>query len=254
MGRIISVFNQKGGVGKTTTAVNLAAAIADKGLRVLLVDNDPQGNLTSGLGVNKRNLGDSIYEVLLDMSDIKDVIIPTDFKNLFLVPGSINLAAAEIEITDSKDRESLLKKQLEKVRDDYDFIFIDCPPSLGLLSLNALAAADSVMIPLQCEYYALEGISQLVQTFNLIRHNINETLEIEGVLILMYDGRNNLSLQVVDEIKKHFKESVYKTMIPRNVRLAEAPSFGLPGIHYAPKSKGAEAYMDFADEFIERAK
>lgn len=251
MGRIISVFNQKGGVGKTTTAANLAAALAERGLRVLLVDNDPQGNLTLGLGINKKNLFHTIYEVFLEMSEIERVIIPTDFDNLYLVPGSINLAGAEIEIADVEGRESLLKRQLMRVRDHYDFIIIDCPPSLGLLSINALAASDSVLIPIQCEYYALEGVSQLIHTYNLIRKNINSCLEVEGVLISMYDSRNNLSVQVVDEIKRNFKGSVYRTVIPRNIRLAEAPSFGLPCIHYDRKSKGSAAYLELAEEFME---
>lgn len=251
MGRVISVFNQKGGVGKTTTASNLAAALAEKGLQILLIDNDPQGNLTLGLGINKKQLSHTIYEVLMQMSDIEKVIMPTDFENLFLVPGSIHLAGAEISITDFDKRELLLKNQVDRVRDRFDYIIIDCPPSLGLLSINSLAASDSVLIPIQCEYYALEGVSQLVQTYNLIRENINGALEVEGVLISMYDARNNLSIQVVDEIKKNFKGSVYKTVIPRNIRLAEAPSFGLPCIHYDRKSKGAEAFLELADEFVE---
>lgn len=251
MGRVISVFNQKGGVGKTTTAANLAAALAERGLRILLVDNDPQGNLTLGLGINKRTLFHTIYEVLMEMSAIEQVIISTDFENLFLLPGSINLAGAEIEIADKKNRESLLKNQLDRVKHNYDYVIIDCPPSLGLLSINSLAASDSVLIPIQCEYYALEGVSQLVQTYNLIKENINRGLEVEGVLISMYDGRNNLSIQVVEEIKKNFKGSVYRTIIPRSIRLAEAPSYGLPCIHYDRKSKGAEAYLDLAEEFVE---
>ncbi len=251
MGRVISVFNQKGGVGKTTTAVNLAAALAERGLKILLIDNDPQGNLTLGLGINKKKLFHTIYEVLLQMSDIDKVIMKTDFENLYLLPGSINLAGAEVEIADFARRESLLRNQVVKIKDDYDYIIIDCPPSLGLLSINALAASDSVLIPIQCEYYALEGVSQLVQTYNLIKENINHALEVEGVLISMFDGRNNLSVQVVDEIKKNFKGSVYTTVIPRNVRLAEAPSYGLPCIHYDRKSKGAEAYLDLAEEFME---
>lgn len=251
MSRVISVFNQKGGVGKTTTASNLAAALAEKGLKILLIDNDPQGNLTLGLGINKKLLSHTIYEVLMQMSDIEKVIMPTDFENLYLVPGSIHLAGAEISITDFEKRELLLKTQVDRIRDQYDYIIIDCPPSLGLLSINSLAASDSVLIPIQCEYYALEGVSQLVQTYNLIRENINSALEVEGVLISMYDGRNNLSIQVVEEIKKNFKGSVYKTIIPRNIRLAEAPSFGLPCIHYDRKSKGAVAFLDLADEFVE---
>ncbi len=252
MGRVISVFNQKGGVGKTTTAVNLAASLAEKGLKILLIDSDPQGNLTLGLGINKRNLYRTIYEVILEMAKIEKVVLPTDFENLYLVPGSINLAGAEIEIADIEEREALLKKQISRVRDDYDFIIVDCPPSLGLLSINALAASDSVLIPIQCEYYALEGVSQLVYTYNLIKENINSSLEVEGVLVSMYDSRNNLSVQVVDEIRKNFKGSVYETVIPRNIKLAEAPSFGLPCIHYDRKSKGSQAYLELADEFMEK--
>ncbi len=252
MGRVISVFNQKGGVGKTTTAVNLAASLAEKGLKILLIDSDPQGNLTLGLGINKRNLYRTIYEVILQMAKIEKVVLPTDFENLYLVPGSINLAGAEIEIADIEEREALLKKQISRVRDDYDFIIVDCPPSLGLLSINALAASDSVLIPIQCEYYALEGVSQLVYTYNLIKENINSRLEVEGVLVSMYDSRNNLSVQVVDEIRKNFKGSVYETVIPRNIKLAEAPSFGLPCIHYDRKSKGSQAYLELADEFMEK--
>lgn len=251
MGRVIAVFNQKGGVGKTTTAVNLAASLAEKGKKILLIDNDPQGNLTSGLGINKDKLYKTVYEVLLQTASIEDVIIDTDFDNLFLLPGSINLAGAEIEITTFSKREFLLKKQLEKVKHKYDFIIIDCPPSLGLLSINALSSADSILIPIQCEFYSLEGVSQLVHTYNLVKNNINRDLEVEGVLVSMFDGRNNLSIQVVEEIKKYFAGNVYSTVIPRNVRLAEAPSYGLPAIHYDRKSKGAEAYLDFADEFIE---
>lgn len=251
MGRVISVFNQKGGVGKTTTAVNFAAALAEKGQRILLVDNDPQGNLTLGLGISKTTLYRTIYDVLLQIASIQDVIIKTDYENLFIVPGSINLAGAEIEITEFKDRESLLKQQIDKVKDMYDFIIIDCPPSLGLLSINALCASDSVLIPIQCEFYALEGVSQLVYTYNMVRENINKELKVEGVLISMFDSRNNLSIQVVEEIKKNFKGSVFKTIVPRNVRLAEAPSHGLPVIHYDRRSKGAEAFLDLAEEFME---
>ncbi len=252
MGRVISVFNQKGGVGKTTTAVNLAASLAEKGHKILLIDNDPQGNLTLGLGINKRNLYRTIYEVILQMAKIEKVVLATDFENLYLVPGSINLAGAEIEIADIDEREALLKKQISRIKNKYDFIIIDCPPSLGLLSINALAASDSVLIPIQCEYYALEGVSQLVYTYNLIKENINSALEVEGVLVSMYDSRNNLSSQVVEEIKKNFKGSVYETVIPRNIRLAEAPSFGLPCIHYDRKSKGSKAYLQLADEFMEK--
>ena len=250
MGKAIAIFNQKGGVGKTTTAINFSAALAECGKRVLLVDNDPQGNLSSGVGINKAELEYSIYNVLINEIDIETCIIPTQFENLDIVPGSVELAGAEIELIEFENREYLLKQQLSKVKDKYDYIIIDCPPSLGLLTINALVAVDSVIIPIQCEYYALEGVSQLVNTFNLVKKSINPNLEIQGVLLSMFDGRTNLSIQVVDEVKKHFKGLVYATIVPRNVRLAEAPSFGLPIIHYDRKSKGAEAYLDLADEFL----
>lgn len=251
MGKSIAIFNQKGGVGKTTTAVNFAAALAEKGKRVLLIDNDPQGNLTSGVGVDKNSLEKSIYHVLINEASIEDVIIRTSFEHLDILPGSVDLAGAEIELIDFEDREFLLKKQILKVKDAYDYIIVDCPPSLGLLTINALVAVDSVLIPIQCEYYALEGVSQLVNTFNLVKKSINSNLEIQGVLLSMFDGRTNLSIQVVEEVKKHFKQLVYATIIPRNIRLAEAPSFGLPIIHYDRKSKGAESYLELAEEFLE---
>lgn len=250
MGKAIAIFNQKGGVGKTTTAVNFAAGLADLGKRVLLVDNDPQGNLSSGVGINKTELEKTIYQVLINEIEIQDAIIPTRFENLDIVPGSIELAGAEIELIEFENREYLLKSQLQKIKDNYDYILVDCPPSLGLLTINALVAVDSVIIPIQCEYYALEGVSQLVNTFNLVKKSINPNLYIQGVLLSMFDGRTNLSIQVVEEVKKHFKGLVYSTIIPRNIRLAEAPSFGLPVIHYDRKSKGAEAYLELADEFM----
>ena len=250
MGKAIAIFNQKGGVGKTTTAVNFAAGLAEMGKRVLLVDNDPQGNLSSGVGINKTELEKTIYQVLINEIDIQDAIIPTRFDNLDIVPGSIELAGAEIELIDFENREYLLKSQLQKIKEQYDYILVDCPPSLGLLTINALVAVDSVIIPIQCEYYALEGVSQLVNTFNLVKKSINPNLYIQGVLLSMFDGRTNLSIQVVGEVKKHFKGLVYATIIPRNIRLAEAPSFGLPVIHYDRKSKGAEAYLELAEEFM----
>lgn len=252
MGKVIAIFNQKGGVGKTTTAVNLSAALTTMGKRVLLVDNDPQGNLTSGVGIDKFGLEHNIYRVLINEIDVLDTIIPTDYENLFILPGSVNLAGAEIELISFQQREFLLKNILEKVKDDYDYIFIDCPPSLGLLTINALVAVESVIIPIQCEYYALEGVSQLLNTYQLIKKSINPNIEIQGVLMSMFDSRTNLSIQVVEEVKQHFKHLVYTTMIPRNIRLAEAPSHGMPIFYYDPKSKGAEAYEDLAIEFIER--
>ena len=250
MGKAIAIFNQKGGVGKTTTAVNFAAGLADLGKKVLLVENDPQGNLSSGVGINKTELEKTIYQVLINEIEIQEAIIPTRFENLDIVPGSIELAGAEIELIEFDNREYLLKSQLQKIKANYDYILVDCPPSLGLLTINALVAVDSVIIPIQCEYYALEGVSQLVNTFNLVKKSINPNLYIQGVLLSMFDGRTNLSIQVVEEVKKHFKGLVYATIIPRNIRLAEAPSFGLPVIHYDRKSKGAEAYLELAEEFM----
>ncbi len=251
MSKIIAIFNQKGGVGKTTTNINLASALGLLGKTVLALDIDPQGNTTSGLGVNKKSLENSIYNVLIDRVDAKNAIMDTSFKNLDLLPSTVELAGAEIELTSSMQRELILKNSIEDIRDDYDYIFIDCPPSLGLLTINALAAADSVLIPIQCEYYALEGVSMLMNTIQLVKKGLNPDLTIEGVVLSMFDGRNNLSIQVVDEVKKYFRGKVYTTLIPRNVRLAEAPSFGLPIMEYDEKSRGAEAYKDLADEFIE---
>lgn len=252
MSKIIAIFNQKGGVGKTTTAVNLSAALASFGKRILLVDNDPQGNLTSGVGLDKVNLEHNMYELIIGESSIAETICKTDFTGLDILPGSMNLAGAEIELTGFERREYLLKDELDSVKDNYDYIFIDCPPSLGLLTINALVAVDAVIIPIQCEYYALEGVSQLLNTYSLIKERINPEIEIQGVLLSMFDARTNLSIQVVEEVKNHFKDLVYQTMIPRNIRLAEAPSHGLPILYYDPKSKGAEAYYDLALEFVER--
>ncbi len=251
MSKVIAVFNQKGGVGKTTTNVNLSSYIAQKGKKVLVVDIDPQGNTTSGLGVDKKSLNHTIYEVLINNVKAEQVIIETAIKGLHLIPSSTNLAGAEIELTGLEGRESMLRKTLADVRDNYDYVFVDCPPSLGLLTINALGAADSVLIPIQCEYYALEGVSQLMNTIWLVQRGLNPELEIEGVVLSMFDGRTNLSIQVVDEVKKHFKGKVYTTIIPRNIRLAEAPSYGVPIMVYDPKSKGAEAYAELAEEFIE---
>lgn len=252
MGKAIAIFNQKGGVGKTTTNINLAACLALKGKRVLIVDIDPQGNTTSGVGVSKRSLKNTVYNILIDRTyDPRKAIVHTQVANLDLIPASVDLAGAEIELVQIEGRESTLKYGLDKIRDNYDYIFIDCPPSLGLLTINSLTAVDSVLIPIQCEFYALEGVSQLVSTIDLVKKGLNPNLEVEGVVLSMFDGRTNLSLQVVQEVKKYFGGKVYTTVIPRNVRLAEAPSYGLPITEYDPKSSGAIAYMEFAEEFLD---
>ena len=254
MGKIIAISNQKGGVGKTTTAVNLSACIADAGKKVLLVDLDPQGNASSGLGVDKDNLDTCMYDVLLNDTDIKSIIQGTMLKKLSIAPSTIQLAGAEVSMVDIVSRETILRKVLETVKKDYDFIIIDCAPSLGLLTLNALNAADSVLIPIQCEFYALEGVSQLIKTITIVQQSTNKALEIEGILLTMFDGRTNLSIQVAEEVKKFFGTNVYKTIIPRNVRLSEAPSYGEPIIIYDPKSKGAAVYSGLAKEVIKDAK
>ncbi len=254
MGKAIAIFNQKGGVGKTTTNINLGACLANKGKKVLIVDIDPQGNTTSGLGVIKKDLDYTTYELLVVKDfDTRKAITKTSVPNLDIVAASVDLAGAEVELVGIENREKILGKALEKVKKDYDYIFIDCPPSLGLLTINSLAAVDSVLIPIQCEFYALEGVSQLMSTIDLVKKNINPKLDIEGVILSMFDGRTNLAVQVVQEVKKYFGNKVYTTVIPRNVRLAEAPSFGMPITEYDPKSKGAMAYMKFADEFLERS-
>ena len=254
MAKIISITNQKGGVGKTTTAVNLAASISKKGKKVLLVDIDPQGNTTSGVGVDKREIENSTYTMLIGESKAKDSIVKTEFENLSLIPSHIDLAAAEIEISNLEKRESLLKMALSEVRAEYDFIFIDCPPSLGLITTNALTASDTILIPIQCEYYALEGLSQLMNSVRRIKRAYNERLDIEGVLLTMFDGRLNLTQQVVNEVKKFFPKKVFSTVIPRTVRLSEAPSFGMPICHFDKNNKGAKAYDDLADELIRKNK
>ena len=250
MGKIIVLANQKGGVGKTTCAVNIAAGTAALGKRVLLVDIDPQGNATSGLGINKRSVIRSSYEMLCSGASASEATVRNAFKNLDVIPSSLNLAGAEIELAAKEGRESLLKKALSLVRENYDFIFIDCPPSLGVLTINALCACDSVLIPIQCEYYALEGLSQLMNSVRTIKRLYNQNIGIEGVVLTMYDGRLNLTLQVANEIKKYFPNKVYKMAIPRNVRLSEAPSFGKPVIYYDPASRGAKAYMELCGEII----
>ena len=252
MGRIIAVANQKGGVGKTTTSINLAACLAEKGKKVLAVDMDPQGNLTSGLGVDKDSVEKSIYELIIGEVDIKEVINKEVLENLDIIPTSIDLSAAEIELIGVDDKEYILRNAIDQVKDQYDFVIIDCPPSLSMLTINAMTTADSVIVPIQCEYYALEGLSQLIHTVELVKDRLNSKLEIEGVVFTMYDARTNLSLQVVENVKDNLQQNIYKTIIPRNIRLAEAPSYGLPINKYDPKSTGAERYMRLADEVIER--
>ena len=251
MGKIIAVANQKGGVGKTTTAVNLAACIAAREKRVLLVDLDPQGNASSGLGRGGQQ-EHTVYDVLIGETEAREAVLDTDCAGLRLLPTAIELAGAEIELVGVDDRELLLRRALEDVRGDYDFIFIDCPPSLGLLTLNALNAADTLLVPIQCEFFALEGLSQLMNTVKLVRKNLNPQLDVEGVVLTMYDSRTNLSVQVVEEVKKFFRNKVYETIIPRSVRLGEAPSFGLPITQYAGNSTGAVAYRALANELMDK--
>lgn len=252
MGRIIAIANQKGGVGKTTTSINLAASIAEMGKRVLAIDLDPQGNMTSGLGVDKNDVENTVYELMLDECSINESIQDTVVKGLRLIPSNVNLAGAEIELLGVNDKEYILKTAVDYIRDDYDFIVIDCPPSLNMLTVNAMTTADTVLVPIQCEYYALEGLSQLIHTINLVQERLNPNLQMEGVVFTMYDARTNLSLQVVENVKDNLQERVYKTIIPRNVRLAEAPSHGLPINLYDARSTGAEAYHQLAEEVINR--
>lgn len=254
MGRIIVVANQKGGVGKTTTTINLSASLASLGKQVLVVDMDPQGNATSGFGVDKNDIENSVYELLLGLKSVDECVLPKVFKNLSLIPSNINLAAAEMELIDIDRREYLLKNALEGISGRYDYIFVDCPPSLSLLTINSLCAADSLIIPVQCEYYALEGLTQLFQTVELVRERLNEKMVIEGLLFTMYDQRTNLSQEVVENVKENVDIYVFKSIIPRNIRLAEAPSYGLPVTMYDRKSAGAEAYMKLAKELIRKKK
>lgn len=252
MGRIIAVANQKGGVGKTTTAINLAACLSEKGKKVLLIDMDPQGNATSGIGVDKTELEYTIYDLMIGESSINDCIIRNVYRDMDLIPTSVDLAAAEIELIGVERKEFILKDEVDFIKDSYDFIIIDCPPALSMLTINAMTTADSVIVPIQCEYYALEGLSQLMHTINLVSERLNPTLDIEGIVFTMFDGRTNLSNQVVENVRYNMGNNVYDSVIPRNVRLAEAPSYGMPIIQYDPKSTGAEAYMALAEEVINK--
>lgn len=252
MGRIIAIANQKGGVGKTTTAINLSACLAEKGQKVLAIDMDPQGNMSSGLGLDKGTIDKTIYDMILGEIDVEDVINKGTIENLDILPSNVDLSAVEIELIDEENKEFIVKNSIQKVRDNYDFVIIDCPPSLSLLTINAMTTADSVLVPIQCEYYALEGLSQLIRTVELVRDRLNPALNIEGVVFTMYDARTNLSLQVVENVKDNLQQNIYKTIIPRNIRLAEAPSYGTPINQYDPRSAGAESYMKLAEEVIEK--
>ncbi len=252
MGRTIAIANQKGGVGKTTTSINLSAALAKKGKKVLVIDTDPQGNTTSGFGVDKNDLDNTIYELILGECSIEECIIKNIIENISMIPSNVNLAATEIELIGVDKKEFILKNEVDWIKDQYDFIIIDCPPSLNMLTINSMTTADSVLVPIQCEYYALEGLSQLIHTVNLVKERLNPTLNMEGIVFTMYDSRTNLSLQVVENVKSNLNQHIYKTVIPRNIRLAEAPSYGMPITMYDAKSAGAEAYMMLAEEVISR--
>ena len=252
MGRIIAIANQKGGVGKTTTAINLSASLASMGEKVLALDMDPQGNMTSGLGVNKDEVEKTVYDLIIGNAGIEECLCKEVIENLDVLPSNINLSAAEIELIGIDNKEYLLKEEVDKIREQYDFVIIDCPPALSMLTINAMTTADSVLVPIQCEYYALEGLSQLIHTIELVQERLNSGLEIEGVVFTMYDARTNLSLQVVENVKDNLDQTIYKTIIPRNIRLAEAPSYGMPITLYDPKSTGAESYMLLPEEVIHK--
>ena len=252
MGRVIAIANQKGGVGKTTTSINLTAALAEAGKKVLVIDIDPQGNTTSGFGIDKNDLDDTVYELILGECSINDCIIKDVLPNVSVLPSNVNLAAAEIEMIGVDKKEYILKREIDWIKDLYDYILIDCPPSLNMLTVNAMTTANTVLVPIQCEYYALEGLSQLIHTVNLVKERLNPELDMEGVVFTMYDSRTNLSMQVVENVKNHLNQNIYNTLIPRNIRLAEAPSYGIPITKYDPKSAGAEAYRKLAKEVMKR--
>ena len=252
MGRIIAIANQKGGVGKTTTAINLSACLAEKGQKVLAIDMDPQGNMSSGLGLDKNSVEKTIYDLIIGESEVEEVLQKNALENLDILPANVDLSAAEIELIGIDEKEYIVKKTIEKIKDAYDYVIIDCPPSLSMLTINAMTTADSVLVPIQCEYYALEGLSQLIHTVELVKERLNPVLEIEGVVFTMYDARTNLSLQVVENVKDNLQQNIYKTIIPRNIRLAEAPSYGMPINQYDAKSAGADSYRRLADEVMNR--